>query len=75
MYAYKLASTGQGEQVTVKVPKEVELEIMSVCELVNVEAKQYVQSLGGFHSIQPSIKADDIRQIATIQHKKGAQQG
>ncbi|MBH4735882.1 DUF961 family protein [Staphylococcus aureus] len=75
LYAYKLASTGQGEQVTVKAPKEVELEIMSVCELVNVEAKQYVQSSGDFHSIQSSIKADDIRQIATITHKKGAPQG
>ncbi|HBE7477216.1 TPA: DUF961 family protein [Staphylococcus aureus] len=74
LYAYKLASTGQGEQVTVKVPKEVKLDIMSVCELVGVEAKQYVQSSGDFHSIQPSIKAEDIRQIGMISVKKGAQQ-
>ncbi|ACY11598.1 MULTISPECIES: DUF961 family protein [Staphylococcus] len=75
VYAYKLASTGQGEQLTVKVPKEVKIEQMSLCELVGVEAKQYVQSSGDFNSIQPSIKADDIKQIGTISVKKGAPQG
>lgn len=75
LYAYKLASTGQGEQITVKVPKKVDLELMSICELVNVDAKQYVQSTGDFNSIQPSIKADDIKQVATVQVKKSSGQG
>ncbi|HAR2858364.1 TPA: DUF961 domain-containing protein [Staphylococcus aureus] len=75
VYAYKLASTGQGEQVTVKVPKEITLDIMSACELVGVEAKQYVQTSGNFSSIQPSIKAEDIKQIGTISVKKGSPQG
>ncbi|WP_046838178.1 hypothetical protein, partial [Staphylococcus succinus] len=75
IYAYKLASSGQSDPITVKIPKEVKLDRMCLCEVVGVDINQYIQSSGDFQTIMPSIKAEDIKQIGTITVKKSAPQG
>lgn len=39
VYAYKLGSKAQGEQIVVKTPNKVELDYLQECELVNPECK------------------------------------
>ena len=48
VYAYKLASQEQGEQITVKTPNKVELNYLQECELVEPDVKMYVQMSGDF---------------------------
>ncbi|WP_239733419.1 DUF961 family protein [Mammaliicoccus sp. J-M41] len=61
VYAYKLASKIQGEQITVKTPNKVELDYLQECELVNPECNMYVQMQGDFGTIGYSWKAEDIK--------------
>ncbi|MBT2859815.1 DUF961 family protein [Staphylococcus coagulans] len=61
VYAYKLGSKAQGEQIVVKTPNKVELDYLQECELVNPECKMYVQMNGDFGTIGYSFKADDIK--------------
>lgn len=61
VYAYKLGSKTQGEQIVVKTPNKVDLDYLQECELVNPECKMYVQMNGDFGTIAYSWKADDIK--------------
>ncbi|HHW7876913.1 TPA: DUF961 family protein [Staphylococcus aureus] len=65
VYAYKLGSKEQGEQITVKTPNKVDLEYLQECELVNPEVKMYVQMSGDFGQIAYSWNAEDIKVVGS----------
>ncbi len=48
VYAYKLASQEQGEQITVKTPNKVELNYLQECELVEPDVKMYLSNVRRF---------------------------
>lgn len=65
VYAYKLASQEQGEQITVKTPNKVELDYLQECELVEPDVKMYVQMSGDFGTIAYSWNAEDIKVVGS----------
>ncbi|HDH6083002.1 MULTISPECIES: DUF961 family protein [Staphylococcus] len=60
-YAYRVSSRAQSEELTIKIPHEVELDWNEQVEIIEPEMNHYVQFNGDFAKVAFSIKAKDIK--------------
>ncbi|HHU6748470.1 TPA: DUF961 family protein [Staphylococcus aureus] len=69
-YAYRVSSRAQCEELTIKIPHEVEFDWNEEVEVIEPDMTYYVQKNGEFSKVAWSIKAKDIKSKRAGAHTK-----